>query len=76
MADGGTQFNTPIININGNPFNGVQPPDTVGDVGVDHYVQATNHPDGTEVRMTLELDVTPPIVRAVELGVRIDPVWR
>lgn len=44
-----TQFDTPIVNIDGQGFNGVQPPDTVGDVGIDYYVQAINHPNGSAV---------------------------
>ena len=30
------------VNADGQPFSGSTPPDTVGDVGPDHYVQAVN----------------------------------
>ncbi len=35
-------FLTPIINIDGQGFTNVNPPDTVGDVGPDHYIQMIN----------------------------------
>jgi hypothetical protein len=37
-----TGFATPIFNFNGQGFSGVNPPDTVGDVGKDHYIQMIN----------------------------------
>ncbi|MEO1995061.1 MAG: LamG-like jellyroll fold domain-containing protein, partial [Planctomycetaceae bacterium] len=45
-AGGAAQFDTPLVNVDGQGFNGVQPPDTVGDVGIDYYVQAINAPGG------------------------------
>ena len=33
---------SPILNFAGQGFTGVNPPDTVGDVGLDHYIQAIN----------------------------------
>ena len=42
-------FGTPILNFNGQGFSGVLPPDTVGDVGLSHYIQATNHSSGTQI---------------------------
>ena len=45
---GQEQFDTPVLNFDGHDFNGAQPPDMVGDVGIDYYIQALNHPDGTE----------------------------
>src|SRR5262245_13097081 len=32
----------PILNFNGGGFTGVVPPDTVGDVGLNHYIQVIN----------------------------------
>ncbi|MEZ6125032.1 MAG: peptidoglycan DD-metalloendopeptidase family protein [Planctomycetaceae bacterium] len=43
------QFDTPLINRNGQGSNGVVPPDTVGDVGINYYIQAINHPNGSVV---------------------------
>lgn len=44
-------FGTLILNLAGQGFTGVYPPDTVGDVGPDHYVQIVNGSDGTPVRI-------------------------
>ncbi|MBW3540073.1 MAG: hypothetical protein KY476_07380, partial [Planctomycetes bacterium] len=38
-----------ILNFDGQDFSFVNPPDTVGDVGMFHYVQATNDGSGTNV---------------------------
>ncbi|MGB3713689.1 MAG: hypothetical protein WA996_04590 [Candidatus Promineifilaceae bacterium] len=35
-------FGTPIFNFDGQGYTFVTPPDTVGDVGVDHYIQMIN----------------------------------
>jgi len=35
-------FSTPIVNINGHGYTNVTPPDTVGDVGSNHYIQMVN----------------------------------
>jgi len=35
-------FGTPIFNFNGQGYTFVNPPDTVGDVGKDHYIQMIN----------------------------------
>jgi hypothetical protein len=35
-------FNTPIFNFNGQGYTFVNPPDTVGDVGKNHYIQMIN----------------------------------
>jgi hypothetical protein len=37
----------PLLNFDGQGFSGVNPPDTVGDVGVNHYIQAINDSGGT-----------------------------
>ena len=36
------QFHIPILNIPGQGFSGVNPPDTVGDASPDHYIQSIN----------------------------------
>lgn len=46
-----TGFTTPIVNIAGVGNTGVAPPDTVGDVGPNHYIQMTNAGAGTAVRV-------------------------
>ena len=50
-VDGGSAFLTPILNFAGEGATGVQPPDTVGDVGPNDYVQMVNDGDGTAVRI-------------------------
>ena len=35
-------FTTPDLNFEGTPFTGARPPDTVGDVGPNHYIQMVN----------------------------------
>jgi hypothetical protein len=42
-----SQLPSPIFNFQGHAFNGVTPPDPVGDVGEGHYIQMTNHPSGS-----------------------------
>ena len=42
-------FGTFLHNFAGAGFNGVFPPDPVGDVGPNYYIQAINHPNGTIV---------------------------
>lgn len=44
-------FTTPILSVNGIGFTGVNPPDTVGDVGPNHYVQSINGSSGAVVRI-------------------------
>ena len=44
-------FGTPILNFNGQGFTNVNPPDTVGDVGPDRYVQMINGSGGSLVRI-------------------------
>ena len=41
-------FATPILNFDGQSFNGVVPPDTVGDVGIDYYIQMVNSLGGSD----------------------------
>ena len=40
---------TPILNFEGMPYTGVYPPDTVGEVGPNHYIQMVNSGGGTNV---------------------------
>jgi hypothetical protein len=42
-------FSIPSLNIEGVPYTGVQPPDTIGEVGPNHYVQMVNSSVGTQV---------------------------
>lgn len=44
-------FGTPLINVAGIGNQPLSPPDTVGDVGPDHYVQAINGPGGSLVQI-------------------------
>lgn len=62
---GGTRgtVDPPDLNIEGIPFQNLAPPDTVGDVGADHYIQMTNASvvqifgkDGTLLAGPFELD--------------------
>jgi hypothetical protein len=48
-AAGGNGFLTPIVNIAGQGYTNLNPPDTVGDVGLNHYVQMINHGSGSSV---------------------------
>ena len=41
----------PILNFNGGGFSGVNPPDTVGDVGSTQYVQLINFNSGSQIRV-------------------------
>jgi hypothetical protein len=50
------QAATILFNGEGIPFQGVAPPDTVGDVGTDHYVQSTNSGAGAVVRILNKID--------------------
>ncbi len=42
LGSSGMGFTNPIINIAGIGFTGIRPPDTVGDVGIGHYIQMVN----------------------------------
>ena len=44
-------FSTPIVNMDGQGFTNVNPPDTVGDVGLNHYIQAINQSGGSLVQI-------------------------
>lgn len=51
-------FDVPIINVDGQNFTGVTPPDTNGDVGPNHFILTTNTSGGTSVRI---YDKTAPV---------------
>ncbi|MFZ2360857.1 MAG: carboxypeptidase regulatory-like domain-containing protein [Anaerolineae bacterium] len=42
-------FGTPLLNFNGQGFTSVNPPDTVGDVGPNHYIQMINNSSSSRV---------------------------
>lgn len=42
-------FQTPLLNFDAQGYNGVNPPDPVGDVGPNHYVHLINSSSGTSV---------------------------
>jgi len=48
-TDSTRAFTTPSRNFPGEPYTGVNPADTVGDVGPDHYIQLVNGSGGTNV---------------------------
>jgi len=52
-------FTTPSRNFPGEPYTGVNPPDTVGDVGPNHYIQMVNQSGGTNVLIWDKSEPTP-----------------
>jgi hypothetical protein len=48
----GQAFSPPDLNIAGIGYQSVVPPDTVGDVGPNHYIQMTNQTSGSTVLIT------------------------
>ena len=44
-------FTTPALNFGGQGFTGVSPPDPVGDVGLDYYIQSVNGGGGALVQI-------------------------
>jgi len=46
-----TAIGPPILNFNGGGFSGVNPPDTVGDIGLNHYIQLINFGSGSQMRI-------------------------
>ncbi len=50
-GDAPNAFGAPLLNFNAGGFTGVNPPDTVGDVGPNHYVQLINSSGGAQVRI-------------------------
>lgn len=52
-------FTTPGRNFAGTGFTGVNPPDTNGDVGPNHYIQTVNMSGGTQVKIWDKATPTP-----------------
>ncbi len=48
----GTSFGTPILNVAGQGFQPLAPPDTDGEVGLNHYVQTINGANGALVQIS------------------------
>ncbi|MGH2544139.1 MAG: hypothetical protein ACRDIB_15165, partial [Ardenticatenaceae bacterium] len=46
-AVSGSGFLSPTLNFDGQGFTNLNPPDTVGDVGIDHYIQMINCQSGS-----------------------------
>lgn len=57
-----TAFTTPSRSFPGQGFTGVNPPDTVGDVGPNHYVQMINTGGGTSVRIYDKAEPVPAVL--------------
>ncbi len=55
-------FGAPDRNFDGQGFSGVHPPDTVGDVGPNHYVQMINDSAGATVRIYDKALPTPAVL--------------
>jgi hypothetical protein len=60
-------FTTPSRNFPGEPFTGVNPPDTVGDVGLNHYIQMVNQSGGATVRIWDKAVPTPNLLANFDL---------
>jgi hypothetical protein len=54
--EGGRAFDTPLLDQDGLGFSSVNPPDPVGDVGNDYYVQMVNGFGGARVRILNKAD--------------------
>ena len=52
-------FSPPDLNFDGQGFTGPFPPDTVGDVGPNHYIQAVNAFQGTQITVYEKSSGTP-----------------
>ena len=64
---GGSSFTTPNRNFAGQGFSGVNPPDTVGDVGPEHYIQMINAGGGAVVRVYDKAEPTPNVITTFNL---------
>ncbi|GIW43935.1 MAG: hypothetical protein KatS3mg077_1217 [Candidatus Binatia bacterium] len=70
VAQGGAAaFSPPELNFPGQGYTDVRPPDTVGDVGLQYYVQAVNHSQGTSIavydKVTGALSWGPTVLRSL-----------
>ena len=64
---GSFQFTSPTRNFAGMGYSGVNPPDTVGDVGPDHYVQSINTGGGADVRVFNKAQPNPAVLATIRL---------
>jgi len=64
---GAGAFTTPTRSFPGTSFTGVNPPDTNGDVGANHYIQTVNTSGGTDVLVWDKALPTPAQVAAFRL---------
>ncbi len=51
-------FNTPIVNVDGLGYTGVNPSDTNGDVGLDYYIQSINNGSSSGILIVNKSDGT------------------
>lgn len=58
QQSGGAGFDTPLVNRDGSGFTGVNPPDTVGDVGNEYFIQMINGSSSVGGTRVLILDKT------------------
>lgn len=49
---------TDLLNFDGIPFQGIFPPDTVGDIGLDYYIQMTNGESSSSTQIFNKADGT------------------
>jgi Putative Ig domain len=61
-------FTVPTRNFDGGTFTGVNPPDTNGDVGANHYIQTINSSSGTQVKIWDKAEPTPALLKTFTLG--------
>ncbi len=55
---GGSMFSNTIVNVDGLGFTGVNPSDTNGDVGIDHYIQSINNGSSSGILILNKVDGT------------------
>lgn len=55
---GGAMFDSTVVNVDGLGFTGVNPSDTNGDVGIDHYIQSINNGSSSGVLILNKSDGT------------------
>ena len=55
-------FDTPLFSIDAQNFTGVTPPDTVGDVGSNHYIHAVNTSGGSLIRIYEKTQPVPTVM--------------
>ncbi|NIM01659.1 MAG: hypothetical protein GTN89_12680, partial [Acidobacteria bacterium] len=65
VGGGQRTFTSPTVDFSGIGYTGVTPPDTVGDVGPDHFIQAVN--GGTNIRIWDKATPTPNLLTSFNL---------